>query len=135
MTETTLDNLSSDTCIDLLRMHSIGRISVIVDGFPIVLPVNYRLVEELNGPWILIRTRSGNVIDQAGVNAGFEIDMIDPSHCVGWSVLVRGQLSHVDDATVERIREQFDPLPWLTGRDSWLIIKPLEVTGRRLRAT
>jgi nitroimidazol reductase NimA-like FMN-containing flavoprotein (pyridoxamine 5'-phosphate oxidase superfamily) len=134
MTETMLEHLSPETCIDLLRMHSIGRISVIADGFPIVLPVNYRLVEGRNGPRILIRTRPGNVIDQAPVNAGFEIDSIDPSHSVGWSVLVRGELSHVDDATAERIREQFDPLPWLTGRDSWLVIKPVEVTGRRLRA-
>lgn len=133
MTETALDQLSAETCIDLLRMHSIGRVSVIVDGFPVVLPVNYRFVESRTGPSILIRTRPGNVIDQAGVNAAFEIDSIDPSHCTGWSVLVRGQLSHVDDATVERIRDQFDPLPWLTGRDSWLIINPLQVTGRRLR--
>ena len=134
MTETMLDHLSPETCIDLLRMHSIGRISVIVDAFPIVLPVNYRLVEGLNGPRILIRTRPGNVIDQAGVEAGFEIDSIDPSHCVGWSVLVRGHVSHVDDATVERLKEQIDPRSWLSGRDSWLIIKPVEVTGRRLRA-
>ena len=133
MTETTLEQLSPETCIDLLRMHSVGRISMIADGFPIVLPVNYRLVEGRNGARILIRTRSGNIIDQAPVNAGFEIDSIDPSHCVGWSVLVRGQLSHVDDETVSRIKEQFDPLPWLTGRDSWLIIKPEEITGRRLR--
>ncbi|MEO5840392.1 MAG: pyridoxamine 5'-phosphate oxidase family protein [Acidimicrobiales bacterium] len=134
MTDNALDQLSAETCMDLLRMHSIGRISVIADGFPVVLPVNYRFVESLTGPLILIRTRPGNVIDQAGLNSAFEIDSIDPSHCTGWSVLVRGLLSHVDDATVERIKEQFDPSPWITGRDSWLIIKPVQVTGRRLRA-
>jgi nitroimidazol reductase NimA-like FMN-containing flavoprotein (pyridoxamine 5'-phosphate oxidase superfamily) len=134
MPDTTMDELSPETCIDLLRMHSIGRISVIVDGFPVVLPVNYRFVESVTGPLILLRTRPGNVIDKAGMNSAFEIDSIDPSHCIGWSVLVRGQLSHVDDATVERIKEQFDPVPWLKGRDSWLIVKPLQVTGRRLLA-
>jgi nitroimidazol reductase NimA-like FMN-containing flavoprotein (pyridoxamine 5'-phosphate oxidase superfamily) len=134
MTETSMDQLSPETCIDLLRMHSIGRISVVVDEFPAVLPVNYRFVESATGPLILMRTRPGNVIDRAGMNAAFEIDSIDPSHCTGWSVLVRGLLSHVDDATVERIREQFDPLPWVSGRDSWLIVKPLQITGRRLLA-
>src|SRR5438128_370529 len=134
MPDTTTDHLSPDTCIDLLRMHSIGRISVIHDGFPVVLPVNYRFVDGSTGPLILLRTRSGNVIDQAGVNAAFEIDSIDPSHCTGWSVLLRGQLSHLDDATVERIKDQFDPLPWVSGRDSWLIVKPLQITGRRLLA-
>ena len=86
MTDRTLDQLSAETCIDLLRMHSIGRISVIVDGFSVVLPVNYRFVESRTGPLILIRTRPGNVIDQAGVNAAFEIDSIDPGHCLGQSV-------------------------------------------------
>ncbi|MEO8694716.1 MAG: pyridoxamine 5'-phosphate oxidase family protein [Acidimicrobiales bacterium] len=134
MTDTTMDHLSPETCSDLLRMHSIGRISVIVDGFPVVLPVNYRFVESPTGPVILLRTRPGNVIDKAGVNAAFEIDSIDPSHSTGWSVLVRGQLAHVDDVTVERIKEQFDPLPWLEGRDSWLIVTPQQITGRRLLA-
>ena len=133
MTETMLDHLSADTCIDLLRIHSVGRISVIAEGFPIVHPVNYRLVENRSGPWILIRTRPGNVVDQAGENAAFEIDSIDPGHSTGWSVLVRGQLAHIDDDAVERIKEQFDPLPWLGGRDSWLVIKPVLITGRRLR--
>ena len=134
MTDSTLDQLSIETCLDLLRMHLVGRISVIVDGFPVVLPVNYRLVEDRGGPWILIRTRPGNVIDQGGVNAAFEIDSIDPSHSTGWSVLARGQLSHLDDATIERIKDELDPQPWLGGRDAWLVVKPVHITGRRLRA-
>ena len=134
MTDNTLDHLSTDTCIDLLRIHSVGRISVIAEGFPVVFPVNYRLVEFRSAPWILIRTRPGNIVDQAGVNAAFEIDSIDVSHSTGWSVLVSGLLSHLDHATIDRIKDEFDPQPWLTGRDAWLVLKPIQITGRRLRA-
>ena len=134
MAEAMLDQLSTETCIDLLRMHFIGRIAVIVDQYPVVLPVNYRFVENGDRPLILIRTRPGNVIDRAGMNVAFEIDSIDPSHCTGWSVLVRGELSHVDDAAIEGIEEHFDPQPWIGGRDAWLMVKPVQITGRRLRA-
>ena len=68
-------------------------------------------------------------IDRPGVNVAFEVDGIDPIHRQGWSVLVRGNLDHVDpDAPL--IREHFDSEPWLLAdRDAWLIIEPLVVTG------
>jgi hypothetical protein len=47
---------------------------------------------------------------------------------------VSGLLSHLDDATIDRIKDEFDPQPWLTGRDVWLVLKPVKITGRRLRA-
>jgi nitroimidazol reductase NimA-like FMN-containing flavoprotein (pyridoxamine 5'-phosphate oxidase superfamily) len=134
MSDTVLDQLAIETCLDLLRADVIGRIAVIDNGFPVVLPVNFRLVENRKGPWILVRTRPGNVIDQAPLNAAFEIDGIDAVHRTGWSVLVRGPLSHLDADAVERIREHVDPHPWLTEhRDSWLVIKPVQISGRRLR--
>jgi hypothetical protein len=66
----------------------------------------------------------------ASTTVAFEIDGIDPSHHQGWSVLVRGDLHHVDSAAV---RERFDSEPWLdVERDAWLIIEPFEISGRRL---
>jgi nitroimidazol reductase NimA-like FMN-containing flavoprotein (pyridoxamine 5'-phosphate oxidase superfamily) len=129
-----LDQLSTETCIDLLRIHLVGRISVVVDQFPIVMPVNYRLVETGESRWVVIRTRPGNEIDRGGVNAAFQIDSIDPAHRAGWSVLVRGKLSHVDSEMINRLREQFDPQPWAPGRDSWLALEANQITGRRLRS-
>lgn len=133
MLDPMLDNLSSETCLDLLRIHLVGRISVVVDEFPIVMPVNYRLVETHDSRWIVIRTRVGNEIDRGAVNAAFQIDNVDPANRTGWSVLVRGELSHVDDDTIRRVKEQFDPLPWAPGRDSWLALQVTQITGRRLR--
>jgi hypothetical protein len=104
---------------------------------PIVLPLNYRLVEASGvtpGRWIAIRTRPGNVIERVGEEGAFEIDGIDPHHKQGWSVLVRGTLHHVDPDAAD-FRERFDSAPWLLeARDAWLIIEPFAVTGRRLHA-
>ena len=60
-----LENLDLETCLEHLRAGVVGRVGVVVDGVPIVLPVNYRLVETLGLTWVALRTRPGNVIDQA----------------------------------------------------------------------
>ena len=134
MTEAWLEELSYDECLDLLRTSSVGRIAVVVDEFPVVLPVNYRLVETSGPTWIAVRTRPGNILDRASMNTAFEIDNVDPVHHEGSSVLVRGTLHHVD-ADAADFRERFDPEPWmLTERDAWLVIAPFGITGRRLHA-
>jgi nitroimidazol reductase NimA-like FMN-containing flavoprotein (pyridoxamine 5'-phosphate oxidase superfamily) len=129
-----LEELPLDTCLLLLRERSVGRIAVVVDGGPIVLPVNYRLVESGGPTWVALRTRPGNVLDHTPMRVAFEIDEIDPVHQEGWSVLVRGTLLHVDPDAAD-FRERFDPQPWIVAeRDAWLVIEPFAITGRRLHA-
>ena len=132
MDEAWLETLELEQCLEHLRTEQVGRIAIVVDGSPIVLPITYRLLETSGRTWIAIRTRPGNVIDQAPMNTAFEIDGIDPSHHRGWSVLVRGALQHVDPEAAD-FRERFDPQPWMTtDRDSWLVIEPYSITGREL---
>jgi uncharacterized protein len=132
--EAWLEELSYENCMSLLRQGMVGRIAVVVDQFPVVLPVNYRLVETSGPTWIAIRTRPGNVLDRASMHVALEIDGIDPAHQQGWSVLVRGTLHHVD-ADVADFRERFNPEPWMTAeRDAWLVIEPFSITGRELHA-
>ncbi len=107
---------------------------MLVDEFPVVLPVNYLLVETSGPTWVALRTRPGGVIDRAPMNAAFEIDSVDAVHHEGWSVLVRGMLQHVDPDAAG-FRERFDPEPWpIAERDSWLVIEPFSISGRRLHA-
>jgi hypothetical protein len=70
-----------EECLRLLDAGSIGRIAVVmnVDQSPIVVPVNYRLVETSGVRW----TRC-----ERGPET-FEIDGVDPVRHEGWSVLVR----------------------------------------------
>ena len=132
MNDAWLEQLSYAECLALLRQHLVGRIGVVVNGWPIVLPVNYRLVETSAITWIAVRTRPGNVIEQAGNKVAFEVDDLDPAHHQGRSVLVRGTLHHVDPDAAD-FRERFDPQPWLLAeRDAWLVIQPFSITGRQL---
>ena len=125
-------SLTHDDCLRLLRGGTVGRIAVLVDGFPVVLPVNYRLVETAGLTWLAVRARPGGVIDRAPVNVAFEIDSIATSNDVAWSVLVRGTLQHVNPDAAD-FRARFDPEPWLLAdRDLWLVIEPFAITGRRL---
>jgi nitroimidazol reductase NimA-like FMN-containing flavoprotein (pyridoxamine 5'-phosphate oxidase superfamily) len=134
MTTAWLEPLAPDKCLRLLRDSAVGRIAVVVNEFPLVLPVNYRLVEATGVTWVAVRTRPGNVLDRAPMPVAFEIDAIDPIHREGWSVLVRGTLQHVNPDTAD-FRVRFDPEPWFESeRDAWLVIEPFSITGRQLHA-
>lgn len=132
MLDARLENLPNEECLRLLRESTVGRIAVVIDDFPIVVPVNYRLVETSGLTWLAIRTRPGNAIERAPMNVAFEIDGIDPICQQGWSVLVRGTLHHVDPDAAN-FRERFDPEPWLLAeRNAWLVVEPFAISGRRL---
>jgi len=132
MTTAWLEELSYRDCVECLREHCVGRIAVVIDDAPIVLPVNYRLVETIGLTLVALRTRPGNVIERGGLMVAFEIDELDPVHHEGWSVLVRGTLHHVDTDAAD-FMTRFDSEPWLTDeRDAWLVIQPFAITGRRL---
>jgi uncharacterized protein len=126
-----LEELSVETCLPLLRSTNVGRIGFVVDDFPVILPVNFRFIESGPAPWLALRTRPGNVIDKAPMQVAFEIDGIDTASRQGWSVLVRGKLRHSPAPAEDR--SFFDSEPWLEAdRDSWLLIEPAVITGRRL---
>lgn len=132
MNETHLQSLDLDACFEHLRYEKVGRIAVIYDEYPIVVPVNYRFVEAAQRNWVALRTRAGNVIDRASSRVAFEIDGIDETHRRGWSVLVRGTLLPVDEIAAD-FKGQFDSDTWLSAdRDTWLVIEPFSITGRAL---
>lgn len=134
MAEAWLDELSTEECLALLGASTVGRIAYVSEHWPIIFPVNYRLVQATQRTWIALRTRPGNVIDRAPFNVAFQIDGVDPADQRGWSVLVRGTLHHVDPDAAD-FRDRFDPEPWIVAeRDAWLVIEPFSITGRRLHA-
>ncbi len=128
-----LEELSLDECLDHLRRGSVGRVAVVVHGYPVILPVNFKLAETSGGNWIALRTRPGNVIDEAPPPVAFEVDDVDHVRQEGWSVLVRGTMHHVDAGTGS-FADLHDAHPWLADRDAWLVIEPFSITGRRLHA-
>jgi nitroimidazol reductase NimA-like FMN-containing flavoprotein (pyridoxamine 5'-phosphate oxidase superfamily) len=129
----TMVQLTRAECSALLASGRVGRIGFVVEGDPLVIPVNYRWIDHGDEAYVALRTRPDNIVDRAGPRVAFEVDGIDDLHHAGWSVLVQGTLHHLGDAPAAR--ELLDPQPWLgSERDSWLLIAVRSVSGRRLTA-
>lgn len=96
-----LDELSPEDCRMQLGLGTVGRLALVIDDYPLVVPVNYRLLNDEAGTAILFRTGSGSSVDRAPEHVAFEIDGIDHYHRQGWSVMVRGDLHHLDEAEID----------------------------------
>ncbi len=128
-----LRQLSTVDCYRLLGSHSIGRLGVNAEGYPLIFPVNYAM----DGDVVVFRTNAGLKLTAADhANVAFEVDDIDPIRRTGWSVLVRGLAEEITsehrDDLVERTRAA-GVEPWAPGdRGHWVRIIPHLVTGRTI---
>ena len=46
--------LTVEECVEHLATHEVARIALIDDGWPVVFPVNYRLVDREHQRWIAL---------------------------------------------------------------------------------
>jgi len=123
--------LTKGECFELLAREQLGRVAVVDDRGPIVLPVNFVLDRHM----VVFRTDEGTKLDAAirGSRVAFEIDGTDAAAHTGWSVMVRGEAVEVTDpAELARLRRL--PLsPWAPGAKSrYVRILPAVLTGRRI---
>ncbi|MGW0886542.1 helix-turn-helix domain-containing protein [Streptomyces sp. NPDC002671] len=118
-------------CQVLLGTHGVGRLAVPTATGPVIVPVNYSVVDD----GIVFRTAPGSTPSlAAGQHVAFEVDRIDDAFSQGWSVLVRGHAAAVTDPREQQqFNEQAYSAPWAGGeRDVWVRIEPDTVTGRRI---
>lgn len=130
---TTLQVIPAEECYELLAGHEVGRIGVLADGYPVILPVNY----VLDGTTIVLRTDSTTILGAAEhANVTFEVDEIDRPSRSGWSVLVRAQAEEVGaDHRAELVARtlQADVRPWAPGeRGHWVRLIAHDISGRRI---
>ena len=126
-----LEVLTRVECLRLLRANSFGRVGLIVDGRPLVLPVNYGMEGEV----VVFRTGPGTKLRWAPMRrVAFEVDEIDRDHGLAWSVLVQGVAQDVARAAGGYGRA----LRWVTvepsapgERDHRVAIDASEISGRR----
>ena len=128
---TTMEWLTPDECLALLASVPVGRIVFSSRALPAIAPVNH----VVHDGSILIRTGAGSKLAAAVRQAvvAFEADDLDPETRTGWSVVVIGEASRIDDDhEVARLSEV--PLrPWGPGRHDHLVrITIAEITGRRI---
>ena len=116
------------------RRHRVGRIALLVDEYPLIVPVNYRLVV-LPGRGTGSRFGRGpdGVIERADMYVAFEIDDVDAERREGWSVVVRGTLHHVDPDVADFVSVSILTAGSTTNRDAWMVIEAFQITGRALR--
>lgn len=82
-----LESLSEAECLRHLERHEFGRLAIVVEGQPVIFPVNYAIHQRV----IAIRTAPGAKLTYGpGTQVAFEIDHFDPGSGSGWSVLVQG---------------------------------------------
>jgi nitroimidazol reductase NimA-like FMN-containing flavoprotein (pyridoxamine 5'-phosphate oxidase superfamily) len=127
------EELSVEECLHLLDTHQFGRIAVVIDGQPIIFPINYALEEDS----VVFRTAVGTKLSGAALgHVAFEIDDVDDTAQTGWSVIVQGvgnDITQTLDEYSERLRA-LAVQPWVPGEHAhWVGILAQSITGRRLR--
>jgi uncharacterized protein len=123
--------LSQKESWDLVRRSAIGRLAFVMDGWPLVMPVNYLV----DGVDVVLRSDPGRKLTAAReqVQAALQVDSIDPVYRSGWSVLVFGVATAVDDAVEVARLDDLGLRSWAaSARASWIRLLPVQITGRRL---
>jgi nitroimidazol reductase NimA-like FMN-containing flavoprotein (pyridoxamine 5'-phosphate oxidase superfamily) len=128
--ESVLEPIGSDECLRLLGTHHIGRIAVVVDGRPLIFPVNYAMA----GRQVVFRSDPGTKLRAAiGQHVAFEIDGVDGMYHGGWSVLVVGRAEEEDNPTHLQDLARLPFTTWVGGpKAHWVRIKGGAITGRRI---
>jgi nitroimidazol reductase NimA-like FMN-containing flavoprotein (pyridoxamine 5'-phosphate oxidase superfamily) len=120
-------------CRELLASQDVGRVAFVgEDGFPVVLPVNYLVDEDL----IVFRTAPGAKTTFIPMRpVAFEVDGFERWNRGGWSVLVQGlghSLSDSNDPRHGELRGR-TITTWAPGEHlSWLAIDVRRISGRRI---
>lgn len=122
-----LELLTEDECWRLLSGAAVGRVGISADGVPLIVPVNYLVVDRT----IVFRTAPGRKLAAAEAHqvVAFEVDDVGPYDRSGWSVLLVGRADVVSAADVDAARL----VPHADGpREALVRIAPVSVSGRRL---
>ncbi len=130
----TIEELGHDECLARMATQRLGRLGVVVDGVPLVLPMRFAM----DGETVVLQTNQGAKVFHAPMTSvSFEVDNVDWEEGVGWSVLVQGfgeDISSALDKRSEALRSltvhSWAPPP----ADRWLKIIPRKITGRLIRA-
>ena len=123
--------LTQKECWALVKQAALGRLAFVMDDWPLVMPVNYLV----DGPDVVIRSDPGRKLTAARqqVQATLQVDSIDRLHRSGWSVLVFGIATAVDDAEEVARLDGLGLRSWAASdRASWIRLLPVQITGRRL---
>ena len=124
--------LTLEECLALLGTTPVGRVALVVDGRPHIVPVNYAVADDV----VVFRAAPGTILNESVMrDMAFETDWIDGTTRSGWSVCVHGFCRDITDALDDKSQRlrRLDLDCWApTGRELWYEVVADEITGRRL---
>ena len=124
--------LPKDECLRRLREARVGRVAFIEQGEPVILPVNHGM----DGDAVVFLTAPGSKLLAAEdeMPVAFEVDGYDSDRRAGWSVLVRGSATIVEEQAAVKRLIALGVSPWadLAERKHWVRIKAYSLTGREV---
>jgi nitroimidazol reductase NimA-like FMN-containing flavoprotein (pyridoxamine 5'-phosphate oxidase superfamily) len=133
--QTRVHELTRAEAVDLLQLHAyVGRIGFVVDGQPLIFPVNYLADDDS----IVFCTEPGTKLSAiaGGASVVFEVDDSRALFHSGWSVLVKGTAHEItDEGELDELHR--GPLhSWATRSSAhWVRLSIEEVTGRRIHGS
>ena len=133
-TQTVVEDMSRADALDRLQRHGfVGRVAFIVDGRPMIMPVNYLADHDA----LVFCTGEGTKLSalRGSAAVAFEVDDSRPLDHSGWSVVVEGTASEITDPEeLKRLRS--GPLKSWAVRPTahWIRVTYEHVSGRRIPA-
>ena len=113
--------------LELVQSQKIGRLCIVDHGYPLGIPINYRVTDDDGEIRFVVRTAPETLIGRYEGPASIEIDEIDLENGSAWSVIARGALKRLIGT-----HDCPDPNPLITaGRHTWLELSVLSISGRR----
>lgn len=114
--------------LELLGLTAVGRLCIVVDGYPLAFPLNYKLLHDPTR--IVFRTNPSSALARYEGLASLEVDHIDLREPSAWSVMVRGTLRRAFDN-----HELAETHPLVSsGRFHWIVLEAASISGRRFTA-
>ena len=124
--------LTEQECLLLLGSVPVGRVAFVVNGPPLVLPVNFTAM----GHEVVMQTSETSALAlaaRAGRMASFEVDDIDEPSRLGWSVLCQGPLHALDRDEASRHSSDTLAASWFgDDRRTVVTLRPTSISGRRI---
>ena len=127
---TWMEVLPDAECWRRLRLSSVGRLAVVIDGEPFIWPLNIAVDDRA----VVFRTGPGTKL--AGLGPGTrvasEADGLDFDDRRGWSVVGRGAVRALSGAALSRARAL--PLaPWTVSEKArWFAVAVDHISGRAI---
>jgi nitroimidazol reductase NimA-like FMN-containing flavoprotein (pyridoxamine 5'-phosphate oxidase superfamily) len=130
-TQTTTQVLDAAECWALLRLESVGRVAYVVESRPMIVPINFTVVDDR----VVFRSDPGDKLTWLPQqHVCLEADgSHDPRHV--WSVVVNGLARDVTtalNAEYEEMRQTVVSTFATLGEPHWIAIEVESISGRRL---